>query len=136
MKKVTVVAHPETGNIITQSKNLEYGTIRVDAKTVSFENGFLNTSNRVAFIRGKMTDLQSLGLKAGDTLPGIIQKQEQFEPFYEGQSPKINPSTGEVILKEGREIFLQYVYTSDVNAPTNVFFVEAQKETIKSGQDL
>lgn len=131
MKQVTVAKHPETGNIITPStKNVEWGSIRVDSKSTSMENGILNISNRSAFIRGKIKDLESLDLKEGQKLTGLIQKQESFQPFYEGQDPKINPTTEEIVLKDGRETYLQYVYTSDINAPTDVFVHEAVEEAV------
>ena len=114
---VKVAKHPQTGEVITQStRNPEWGTIRVDSENKSFENGILNISKRSAFIRGKMSDLQALGLREGQSLQGKIQKQESFEPFYEGQNPKINPSTGDVVLKNGRETFLQFEYTENSDA--------------------
>jgi len=114
---VKVVAHPETGAVITVSKNnSQYGTIRLDSENVSLEGGFMNKSKRTAFIRGKVEDLQSLGYKAGQTLGGKIMKKESFSPFYEGQKPKVNPSNGEIILTNGEETFLDYTYTSNANA--------------------
>ena len=105
---VKVVAHPETGAIITPStKNPEWGTFRVDAENVSMENGILNLSKRSAFIRGKIEQLNQLGLKAGQTLPGKIVKKESFEPFYEGQQAKINPSNGETVLTNGRPSYIE-----------------------------
>ena len=117
MKKVTVVAHPETGHVITpSSNNPEYGTFRVDTVSKSLEGGFVNINKRSAFIRGKIEDLQGLGLKADMKLDGCIKKQEAFEPFYADQEPKINPTTEEVVLTDGRETYLQFEYTADPKA--------------------
>lgn len=117
MSQVKVIAHPESGNVITpSSRNPEYGTFRVDSENRSLENGFVNISKRTAFIRGKISDLETLGLRAGQVLPGRIQKRESFDPFYEDQEPKINPSTQEVVLTNGQESYLEYVYTSDAKA--------------------
>jgi len=114
---VLVVVHPVTNVVITPStKNAEYGTFRVDSERTSFENGFMNRQKRSAFIRGKISDLETLGLRGGQTLPGQIVKKESFSPFYDGQKSKINPSTGEVVLKEGKETFLEFVFTSDMGA--------------------
>lgn len=133
--QVVVATHPKTGLVITQSENNpSYGTIRLDAMTTSMEGGFLNKRRKSAFIRGKMEDLESLGLKAGQVLPGIIQRQESYQPFYEGQKPKMNPESGEVILQDGREIFFQDIYTQDVNAPLNVFIEEQVKSSVDAGQ--
>jgi hypothetical protein len=139
---VLIVAHPVTNVVITPStKNVEYGTFRVDSEKTSFENGFMNKQKRSAFIRGKISDLESLGLRAGQTLPGQIVKRESFAPFYDGQNSKINPSTGEVVLKEGKETFLEFVFTSDMSAhdawvgeSTAVLTAEAQSAL--SGQDV
>lgn len=115
---VKVVAHPETGAIITAStKNPEWGTFRVDSENVSMENNFFNVSKRSAFIRGKIADLNSLGLKAGQSLPGKIVKRESFEPFYEGQQAKINPSNGETVLTNGRPTYIEFVYSANAEAP-------------------
>lgn len=115
---VKVVKHPTTGEIITpSSNNPEWGTFRVDSENVSMNGGIVNVSRRSAFIRGKITDLQALGLRDGQVLSGKIQKQESFQPFWDGQSPKINPTSGETVLKNGRETFIQFEYTDDANAP-------------------
>ncbi len=116
-KTVKVAVHPTTGLVITPSKkNPEWGTVRVDSENTSFSNGMMNVSKRSAFIRGRIEHLTARGLRGGQTLPGKIQKQESFNPFYEGQSPKINPTTNEVVLTEGKETYLQFEYTEDVNA--------------------
>lgn len=115
---VKVVAHPETGAIITPStKNLEWGTFRVDSENISMENGILNLSKRSAFIRGKIEQLNQLGLKAGQSLPGKIVKRESFEPFYEGQPAKINPTTNEVVLTNGRPTYIEFVYSANAESP-------------------
>lgn len=130
MSQVKVIAHPESGNVITpSSKNPEYGTFRVDSENRSLENGFVNISKRTAFIRGKISDLETLGLRAGQVLPGRIQKRESFDPFYDDQEPKINPSTNEVILTNGQESYLEYVYTSDVKA-SDVWVDNAEAEEL------
>lgn len=139
---VKVVKHPETGAVITAStKNAEYGTIRVDETHTSMEGGFVNIQNRTAFIRGRLEDLNKLGLKDGQSLPGKIIRKESFEPFYEGQAPKQYPKdhkqAGENVLTNGRETYLQYEYTSDINAGDTLpsessVAVETLAETVAS----
>lgn len=119
---VKVVAHPETGAIITvSSKNPEYGTIRVDSVNTSMENGFLNKSHRTAFIRGKIVDLTSMSFKVGTTLPGKIVRKESFEPFYEDQTPKQypagHPQAGENCLTAGLPTYVEFTYTGNSEAP-------------------
>ena len=119
VKKSVVVKHPETGLVITPSVNKpEFGTIRIDQEASVFNNGFFAVQKRTAFVRGRITDLESLGLKDGSTLDGKIIRKESFEPFYEKQkkSPKINPQTNEVILTDGRPTYLEFEYTEDKNA--------------------
>lgn len=115
---VKVAKHPTSGEVITQSSNNpEWGTLRVDSENKSFENGILNVSKRSAFIRGRMVDLQAMGFRDGQVLQGKIQKQESFEPFYDGQNPKINPSTNEVVLTNGKQSYIQFEYTEDTAKP-------------------
>lgn len=117
VKKPVVVKHPETGLVITPSVNKpEFGTIRIDQEVNVFNNGFFAIQKRTAFVRGRITDLESLGLKDGSTLDGKIIRKESFKPFYENQEPKINPQTNEVILTDGRPTYLEFEYTEDKDA--------------------
>lgn len=117
VKKPVVVKHPETGLVITPSVNKpEFGTIRIDQEVNVFNNGFFAIQKRTAFVRGRITDLESLGLKDGSTLDGKIIRKESFEPFYENQEPKINPQTNEVVLTDGRPTYLEFEYTEDKDA--------------------
>ena len=63
-----------------------------------------------------MEDLEAFGLKAGQELVGKIIKKESSAPFYEGQQPKINPTTNEQVLTNGRPTYLEFQYTEDPNA--------------------
>ena len=109
--------NPNAGLVITPStKNPEYGTISVKETHKSMEGNFLNIQNRVAFIRGKLTDLSSLGLKEGQKISGKIIRRESFEPFYEGQLPKVNPNTGEIVLKNSKPVYMEQVYTANTDA--------------------
>lgn len=114
---VKVVKHPETGNVITVStNNPEWGTVRVDSENKSFSGGILNISKRTAFIRGRVEHLEAMNFRDGQPLAGKIQKQESFEPFYENQPPKINPTTGAEVLKNGKLTYLQFEYVEDPEA--------------------
>lgn len=116
---VTVGTHPTTGLVITPgTKNPEWGAIRVDSVHKSMKGGILNVQKRSAFVRGKLEDLNSLGLNAGKVLPGVIFKKESFEPFYvagengatKTQEPKINPTNNEVVLTNGKPTYIEYEY--------------------------
>ena len=112
MSKTIVIAHPVTGAVITpNTNNPEYGTFRVDSVDKEFAKGFMNIRKRTAFIAGKISDLESLGLKAGTVMPGRIVKRMSFTPFYDGQTCRLNPTTLEPALHEGREVFIEYEYS-------------------------
>ena len=143
MKKaiVKVAKHPVTGNVITISeKNPEFGTIRLDAEQNVFSDGFFSVQKRTAFVRGRLVDLESLNLKDGQVLAGQIVRKESFEPFYEGQTPKINPTTNEVVLTDGRPTYLEFEYTEDMSKPSEIWVentsVEAEVTDTLSEQTL
>jgi hypothetical protein len=126
---VKIATHPVTGEVVTPSKNNpEYGTLRVEESGLRISNGFANAQRRSAFIRGKIKDLSSL--TAGMELPGKIVAKETREPQFEGQSPKINPSTSEVILVDGAQVFLSYEYTEDSEAKDQLIKAGAEKAVL------
>lgn len=114
---VTIALNEKIGKVITPSeKSPGFGSFRVDSEIISWENGFMNKQKRSAFIRGEIALLEESNLKEGQTIPGQIIKYEGFSPAYDGHKPKINPSTGEVCLTEGKETFLQWEYTNNMEA--------------------
>lgn len=116
MNTVTVVAHPTTGQIITPStNNPEWGVVRIDAQSVEFNNGILNTRNRTAFIRGEIKNLKQMFTRAGQILQGKIIKETSSEPFYAGQQPVINPQTAEVVMKNGAPFYQNYIFTTNLS---------------------
>ena len=65
MKNVKIVAHPTTNLVVNAgTKNPDWGTIRVDSVHKSFAGGILNIQKRTAFVRGRIEDLNGLGLRA------------------------------------------------------------------------
>ena len=116
MSTVKVVAHPETQAIITIGNNPEWGVVRVDAEALEFNNGIMNKRTRSAFIRGKVEDLKQVFTRAGQTMTGKIVRETSYEPFYANQKPVSNPTTGEVKLQDGKEVFQNYVFTTDLGA--------------------
>lgn len=138
MSKVTVIAHPETGAVITESTTKPgYGTFRVDTETVTMEDGFVNISKRTAFIRGTMENLAKLNLTAGKTLPGTIIRVESFEPQYEGHQPKQYPPSsefaGEPVLTNGKETYLEFKYTNVKDAQD--YWVESEADSINLSEE-
>ena len=109
------------GSVVKPSaNNPEWGSVMVVGETVSFNNGIMNTSRRIAFLRGKLEALQALGLQEGTDLNAKlasigadtvkIVRKESLTPFYEGQEAKKNPRTEEFIKDaSGNPIYMQDV---------------------------
>jgi hypothetical protein len=132
--KCTVRAHKETKNLISPTKNPEYGNIRIDSTFNEITAYGIRKVTRVAFLTNKMEDLVELvkafNLKDGSILSGKIIRTTSYEPLFPGQSPKTNPTTGEIVLDHtGRPTYFKDSYTEDMNAQ-DVFINAAVKETV------
>ena len=116
---VIVTANPTTNQVITPSStNSEYGYIRVEQTTSAFVDGWVRQIKKSALVRGKVADLQMLGWKNGQNLPGKIQIVESTTPTNANdltQDQKVNPQSGEVLTVGGLPIYRKSVYTTDVN---------------------
>lgn len=134
-KRPQITAHPETGEIVIPNPNKpEFGSVRIDQEVSSMEDGFLNRQHRVAFLGGRVEDLEAMGFKAGQTLPGKIVIQEATTPFYDGQQPKINPQTEEVLTTNGQEIYRQAKYTDNLNASDSLLSHDTVDQTVSESQ--
>lgn len=135
--KVYVAVHPETGAVITPSTNKpEFGTIRLDSQCVVVSRGgFLDIQKRSAFIRGRVEILESLGLKDHQMMQGKIIREESFEPFWDGQEPKINPTTQEIVLLDDKPVYMQHVYTEDMTQTDRFINSQADKEEEQGSEE-
>lgn len=120
MKKqaqVFVAKHPETGLVVTPNPNKpDYGSFRVYSEENSFEGGFVNTLKKSAFIHGPLEILQGFGFTEGHKMPGKIRIVETYEPQFEGHTPKINPTTQQVVvLSNGKNVYRNSLYTEDMS---------------------
>jgi hypothetical protein len=121
MFKVKVRAD-ENGNVIQQNPNKpEYGSIGFEQCLATNRNNFLNFTTKVSFISGTMADLEKFAigyqLKAGMEIPGCLFTEESYRPFWEGQEPKINPSTGHVVLVDGAPVYQKTFYDPTGSKP-------------------
>jgi hypothetical protein len=94
----------------------EFGSLMLITVVTALSNGFLNVKNKVGFIVGRVEDLKNMiaatDLKEGDDFskkvaPHRIVTLEKLESELEdtrGWKEKINPSTGEVLTKNGEVI--------------------------------
>ena len=113
---VKVTANDQGQVVIANTNKPEYGYIRLEQTKATFANGFLNRQKLSALIAGRLEDLESMGFEEGQELPGKLVVEETITPGYEGQDPKINPETGEVLEKDGKPIYRNVSYTTDMNA--------------------
>lgn len=117
--KAFVKINEKSGLIVTpSSNNSEYGYV-ILSQSVSTVNdqGFIATSKRSCLIRGKIADLNAMGLKKDAPFPidGKIIVVESTTPEYEGQNPKINPETSEVLTHGGAPIYRNTKFTADIS---------------------
>lgn len=116
-----VKAHPTTGAIVTyfeSEKGEIFGKVRVDQRSPVINNGFMSFANRSAFItfdEDTAKEMEPL-LQEDKAYPiaGKVVVHESLEPFYEGQEPKINPSTNEVITHLGAPVYRDTEFVFDV----------------------
>ena len=107
----------------------EYGSIMLMAVVMTVNNNFLNARNRVAFVTGELHELETMineyGLEEGSDFNEaagphrivVLEKVQSEVGEEKGYSEKINPSTGQILSKDGEVIYrktLLVVYGSDI----------------------
>ena len=135
MSKVTVTA--KDGQVIfPSSNNPEFGYLRVASSQAAFnDQGFVTMQKRSALIRGKVADLEALGLKEGQVLSGKIVIVESTTPTNESnpeQDLKINPKTEEVLTHNGSPIYRVGRYSEASNAMDTLLKHDAQETSVAS----
>lgn len=105
---------PKHSLIKVSTKNPEWGSVMVVESRFEMKNGVLNTRKRAAYFNAPIATLQALNLREGMDLNSIegmeklrIVRKESHLPFFEGQSPKVNPQTSEIIHKNGQPVYFQ-----------------------------
>jgi hypothetical protein len=102
--------------VIESRNNPENGAIMLRSEVMTInDNGFQQVEKRVGLLKGKTADLKALiakhNLKAGDDFSKIspvrLVVRESTEPFFEGQEPKINPTTKETVTHLGADVYRQ-----------------------------
>lgn len=105
-------------SIIMVNKNKpEFASIMVRNDSMGLsETGFMVTEKRVGFITARTEEIEAMvkqfNLQEGDNFsakafPVKILVKESNTPFYDGQKPKINPETGEIINSGGLPVYRQ-----------------------------
>ena len=123
-----ITANPNTGSIITVSANKpEWSSLSLVEESYTISGGILQKSKLSGLLKAKTAMLEGLisafKLKAGDAfpLPVTLVVTESFAPFWAGQTPKINPTTAEIFLKEGKPVYRKTDVVMGVTTETYVF---------------
>lgn len=116
--KVSVILDPKTNLLVNAyASRPSYGYVLLSQEVTVIANGAVRCSIRTTRFRGEVELLQKMFKTPGAKLDGKIVKFESFEPFMEGQQPKMNPQKNmELILKDGKPVFMMYQYEEDTNA--------------------
>ena len=113
MAKVQIIAHPESGQMFTATKNPAWVKCQVASEEVVANNGVITLQRRVAFplVDARVATVLS-NLKSGDNFPlegKIVTKKSSIEQ-YEGHKEVVNPTTGEAM-----GYYTTYHFTSNLN---------------------
>jgi hypothetical protein len=118
---VKVVADATTGSVIMVSpNNPDFACVRLEqTKIVIGNNNFIEKKTVSTLLQGSTTDLLSMGLYAGQDLPGVIVIEESLTAFNK-KTPerdlKIAGDTGIVCSVDGNPIYRRAVYSTASNA--------------------
>lgn len=123
MKCVVTKWNEKEGNELTangliriNTNKPEFGSLMLMSVVTSITNGFLNKRNKVGFVVGSIEDLEGViseyKLKEGTDYSVAVgphrivtlEKLESETPENQGYREKINPTTGEVLTKDGETI--------------------------------
>jgi hypothetical protein len=114
LSKVYVTAN-EAGQVVVPSKdNSTYGHIRVEQKrTIITDKGWVRSKVLSALMHGTIDELESLGLMAGEILPGKIVIKESLTPFNVKEPSldfKVAGKTGIVCMVNEQPIYRKCFY--------------------------
>lgn len=125
----TTEGNDNFGKLFMQKEGSDFVSVRVTSTGFIPNGGIMNQVNKSALIRMKAEVLKPFLAYAGvgsinadnnslpkampTTLTGLLQVQESFDPFYEGQSAKINPSTNELVMLDGRAVYRNTQFVAD-----------------------
>lgn len=138
-QNVTIVAHPESGELFTASKKEGFFKCMVQSTTISVNNGMIDEQKVVAFPAITEAALKHFSsLKDGDAfpIPGQVVVSEYFdtdEDYREGMVAKINPTTMEDHLVDGKNVYRETTFTTDLNR-TNSFKYSAEGTVVNEAE--
>jgi hypothetical protein len=114
-----VVCGDALGNVIGVSRNNpEWGYVLVEQSCATINNGWVQVGKRSALIKGKVSDLKRIGLKAGQIVPGKIVIKESLKPFNTvnpNRDIKMAGESGIPCLLDDQYIYRTAYFTTDDN---------------------
>lgn len=120
MSKVIVTANAEGKVIVPSKNNPQWGHICVkQTRMVIEESGFARERTLLAWIPGKVAELEGFGWAPNQELKGKIIFKEQLTPFTTKEPErdyKIAGKTGVVCRIEGKPIYRKTFYSENPDA--------------------
>ncbi len=127
---VKIVKNQKSGQVFTpNTKESADGKLRgfyvCESIELVMEGGFVKENRVTALLTLETTLASKLDWKEGHQLEGKIITVESFEPFYDGQTCKINPTSKEDVLVDGKKVYRDSKFTENINA-TNSYIVASK----------
>jgi hypothetical protein len=115
MRSTVNVVADSNGNVIIQTKNPEFGYIKISQTRMRIDDsGFLKSSNYIALIKGKIDDLKVLNFSPGQKISGniiIIEKTNPMNAKHPKRNLKVDYTSGEVMTdSEGNPIYRDTIW--------------------------
>lgn len=132
---VKIVKNQKSGEVFTaNTKESTDGKPRgfyvCESTEISMEGGFIKKNKVTALLTLETELANELGWKEGKQLPGKIITVESFEPFYEGQACKINPTSKEDVLVDGKKVYRDSKYTENAEAMSSLIIAGKAVQTV------
>lgn len=118
MKTSVKITANETGQIISVSRNPEYGYIRVQQEKEVVENNFFVQKKVSALIHGRLELLKSKNFYEGQTIEGQIVMKESLQPIdpkNEDRFIKLSGKNGIPCTVNGEYIYSTTYFTQDMD---------------------
>lgn len=115
---VNVILDPRSNELVTPSTTREgWGQVCLQSTQTVINNGIANSVKRMAWVKGPV-ELLAKEFKLNQQKNGKIIRITSDTPFYDGQSPVINPTSGEVVMRRetNAPFYQNHQYTEDLSS--------------------
>jgi len=117
MNNLTKVTANDKGLVLNQSKNPEYGFVRVEQTRDMFVDGFYKPVNLSALITGKLDALRHRNFQPNEILPGkviVIESTKPFNKLNPENDLKLSGKDGIPCTSQGQYIYRKTKYTENL----------------------